>query len=348
MNLLRPAWAALLPGLLLLTVVLGGAGCGPGDWDYGRFPGPLGPSEIAAPGGVCDTSVAPPPTGTCHDCLPALAGVAMRFTSLTITEPVVPTAPDPTALPQFLNGMWTEDVRRYVLNVLLRIDGVEPAAGDAPARLLVTAGAGWHDVPLEGLPLKPGDPLTSQPTQFYLLPGSTGTFQVELDAGCAFEPLGETALGFHPGPEDHPTICSPDNGDAIPIERLSPTGAITPDCRRIVAGRLSGCIPKAVADRICSWSPSPDLRGWYLEPNESFEPVDGDVRYCKRWCGTTEGSTTTKWTNFGGFVTIVRVPLTCDSDGDGQPDGYTIAGDFEAEIVALGPAPGQETKPPAP
>jgi len=44
-------------------------------------------------------------------------------------------------------------------------------------------------------------------------------------------------------------------------------------------------------------------------------------------------------TNFGGFVTIVHVPLTCDSDGDGEVDGYTIAGDFEAEIVALGAPP---------
>lgn len=313
------------PRSLLLALLCVAAGCGDGAWDYDRFPGPLAPGD-AAPALACDVPAPPAPTGTCHDCLAALAGAGMRFTSLVITEPVVPTAPDPSALPTFLNNMWTEDVRRHVMNILLRIDAVT-AGDDGVTRLDVTAGAGWHDVPIADLPQKPGDPLTRVPTSWYLIPGSLGTFRVELDAGCAFTPLGETALGFHPGPEDSPTMCTPDFGNAIPISRLLPAGRITPDCRGIVAGHLSGCIPRETADRICSWGPSPDLTGWYLQPDETVPPVD-PASYCRRWCGT-------RWVSFGGFVRIIRVPLTCDGDGDGEPDGYTIAGDFTAEIVPL-------------
>lgn len=332
---------ALPAAAALLLALVGPAGCGTGAWDYGVFDvaqeaagdAPCPACDCAAPAAVDGGGADGGRTGTCHDCLASLVGVGMRFTVLTITEPFVPDAPNPAALPEFLNNMWTEDVRRYVLNIILRVDEVDTAAG----RLSVTAGAGWHDVPLADLPQKPGDPLTQVPTTYYLMPGSVGTFRVALDADCDFEPLGETALGFHPGPEDSPTMCSPDFENSIPIQRLLPSGRIAADCRRIVSGHLSGCIPKATADRICSWGPSPDLTGWFFEPNPAYEPVDG-VSYCKRWCGTTPGATTTQWTNFGGFVTIIRVPLTCDTDGDGELDGYSIAGDFEAEVVPIAAA----------
>jgi hypothetical protein len=49
------------------------------------------------------------------------------------------------------------------------------------------------------------------------------------------------------------------------------------------------------------------------------------------------GACVSAWTNFGGFVTVIRVPLGCDSDGDGADDGYAVSVEFEAEVVELVP-----------
>ena len=336
---------------LSLALAFASAACSDFDgWDYSRFPGAVTGADGATGGEACDVSAASCDCGggvaadgdtqgvsrTCNGCLESMVGRAMRFRELVVTEPIVPTAPNPQGLPDFLNGIWQEDVRRYILNIMLRVDAVDLTTG----QLSLVGGAGWHNLTFDQI-VGPGEEVTVPPSTFYLIPGSLGAFTVTIDDTCHFTPIGDTQLGFHPGPDDHATICGPefDYPNAIPILKLTPTGAITDDCTAVVQGHLEGCIPKADADKICSWGPAPDYSGWYFAQNDAITPIDGTAEYCKHWCGTTPGASFSKWTNFGGFVTIIRVPLSCDSDGDGVMDGYGIAGDFTADLVDLMPVP---------
>lgn len=332
----RAVFSGWLGVRIAALVAVGGAlaACDDFDgWDYGVFDvAQTASADVSCP--ACDC--AQPPVGACIACLPSLEGKAMRFRSLIVTEPTVPTAPDPTALPQFLNKIWQEDVRRYILNILLRIESVDATTGT----LTLVGGAGWHELTMDQLPTEPGGEVMQVPSQFFLLPGASEPFTVQLDEKCAFSLTSDPpTLGFHPGPEDHPNICTTaEFGNAIPISNLTPTGEINGTCTGVVRGTLRGCIRKEAADRICSWLPAPDYTEWYYTPNDDFpNAVPGTTDICKAACGVTPGTRVSKWTNFGGFVRIIGVPLGCDADGDGEDDGYAIAGDFEAEIVDIAP-----------
>lgn len=343
-----------VPVIALALALVGAlAACDDFDgWDYSVFD----VAQTAAPDAscpACDCGGAPPAdvsgetTGTCLDCLTSLTGRAMRFKRLTVTEPIVPTAPTPEALPQFLNGIWQEDVRRYILNIMLQVQAV-----DVETRTLtLVGGAAWHDLEFQDLPVAPGDPVTQVPSEYTLLAGLSAPFTVQLDQACGFTLTSDPpTVGFHPGPEDipgmadHPTICTSEGSEviqtanSIPIVDLRPTGTINASCTGVVSGTLRGCIARDAADRICSWGPAPDYSDWYYTPNEDWPDTPRTPDFCKRWCGTTPpANRVSAWVNFGGFVSVIGVPLECDSDGDGVNDGYAIAGDFEAEIVDIAP-----------
>lgn len=331
-------WARGTALRIVVAFVLAGAlaACDDFDgWDYSVFDvAQTAAADVSCPACDCQTAG----TGTCRDCIASLAGKAMRFRSLTVTEPLVPTAPNPAALPEFLNGIWQEDVRRYILNIMLRIDTVDTETGT----LTLVGGAGWHDLGMDDLPTEPGGDLTQIPSVYTILAGASAPFTVQLDEECSFTLTSAApTVGFHPGPADHPNICTSEGtpliptANSIPIVDLNPSGTINSTCTGVVSGKLRGCIASEAAARICSWGPAPDYTEWYYTPNQDWPDTPSTPDFCKRWCGVTPGSSTTKWTNFGGFVTIIRVPLECDSDGDGTNDGYAIAGDFEAEIVDL-------------
>jgi len=286
--------------VVALALALAGSGtlaaCGDGfeGWDYGVFD----VAQTAAPDATCAACDCAAPrldvsgdaTGTCLDCLTSLTGRAMRFKSLIVTEPTVPTASDPDALPKFLNKIWQEDVRRYILNIMLQIQSVDPAT----RTLTLVGGAAWHDLGMEDLPVVPGDPVTQVPSVYTLLAGVSGPFTVQLDESCGFTLTSDPpTVGFHPGPADPPNICTSDNtpviptANSIPIVDLVPTGTINPSCTGVVSGTLRGCIAKEAADRICSWGPAPDYSAWYYTPNEDWPDAPGTPNFCKRWCGTT-------------------------------------------------------------
>ena len=312
-----------------------------------------GPDAACEPAG-CDCQTSPladvvdvvddvaTPAFTCGHCLESMVGKALRFTSLEVTKPVIPDAGNPEALPDFLNDIWQVDVARYVLNIMLGVDSVDVTTGT----LQLTAGAAWHDLAFDDLP---DDETGAGPTKYALLPGYTSSVVVTLDSQCRITIQSPVELKFHPGPESHPTICAPELvnaanppavGGIIPIKQLRPEGRVASDCSGVIEGELTGCIAKADADRICSWFPAPNYDDWYFERNETIDAVVGDLDYCRHWCGTIPGeppgSTKTKWTNFGAFVTLVEVPPDCDSDGDEVPDGYGIAGHWTANLVDLG------------
>ncbi len=303
-------------------------------WDYSVFDVGQG----VAPDVTCECG--PACTGTCMDCLAGLKGKAMRFSVLTVTEPIVPTAPNPEALPEYLNGIWQEDVRRAVLNIMLYVEDV-----DVETRTLtLRGGAGWHDQSMDQLP-KVGEEVTVVPTGYRFLAGTSGPFTVVLDDACHFELTSDPpTVGFHPGPEDiagipdHPNICTSEDPviptrNSIPVVNLTPSGDLKADCSGVLAGSLRGCIAKEAAARICAWGPAPNYDDWYIEPDETAADTPGTAYFCQHWCAPTS------WLNFGGIVSMAKVPLACDSDGDGTNDGYGIAGDFEAQVIDLAEPP---------
>lgn len=313
-----------------------GDGAALGETADGAADVPAGAADAAAEVSAADVADAAEGCGGaawgCGACLCDLPGRAFRIRTLRVTGPTVPTAPNPAALPEFLNAVWEEDVRRYLLNVLFRVDAVDAAAGT----LTLVGGSAWHDVALDALP-GPGEPVTVVPTVYHLLPGASAPFTVQLDGGCRFA-LASAAptVPFHSGPEDHPLTCTATAlGDAVPLRAFAPAATVDAACAGFVSGTFQACLRQVDADQVCTWGPAPDYSDWYLAPDESFADEPGTADFCKRWCGVTSGTTTTKWTSLGGFVAIVGVPLTCDGDGDGIADGYAVSAEFEAEVVAL-------------
>lgn len=326
--------------LALLGTIVCAAGCGGGK-------GAPPPSPQRDAGGVVDTGGRGDiGSGECRTCLATMEGKALRFTRIHVTEPrIEEPCPDPPcepnlALPNFLNTIWGEDVRRNILNILLRLDRSEPAAGT----LTFTGGAAWHDRDARALfKVGPYVPLPSElvPSGFHFLPDYTSCFTGTLDSGCTWRSTTAHAkLSFHPGPADAATVCTelyagqPERQDAIPINEVQATGRIRSDCRGIVDGTISGCIARDAACRICSYMLAPSYASWYDSEIPAIHGPPCSAPYCERWCGRSSTGQLL-WVNFGKFVSDLGVQTTCDSDGDGTADGYRIAGTWEAELVEL-------------
>ncbi len=275
-----------------------------------------------------------PPLSVCQRCI--APGMCFRFQDIEVTEPS-----EPEGLPLFLNNIWDPDIAAYRLNILLCIDEVA-VTPDGTLGLKVTAGAAWHDLTIEQvLPVEH----SNQPSWFRFVEGFTTTFTAEVAADCTFRTVGPADLWFHPGPVDHALVCSagdPGIGlpvDTIPIEKLVAFGHFNDTCTLISGGRLDGCIADAAACQICAFILAPDYKEWNKEPDTTVQdPTPCESSYCNRHCGYASGEVVLPggsaiWSNFGGFVQGLGVPLACDTDGDGTNDGYQLAGDWEAGRV---------------
>ncbi len=325
-----------------LTLVLGFASCektgdcpGPGQCqpvpDAAEVASGPSPGDVVTPDGGSGEWL---PLSACQRCL--TPGMCFRFQEVKVTEPS-----EPEGLPEFLNNIWGPDIAAYRLNMLFCVDEVL-ARRDGGVTLKVTAGAAWHDLTIEQvLPVEH----ENRPSWFEFVEGFTTTFEVKVDTDCTFETVGPADLWFHPGPLDHALVCSagdPSIGlpvDTIPVEKLVAKGKFNDSCTMITAGRLDGCIAGAAACQICSFILAPDYKEWNREPDPGVQdPKPCDASYCNRNCGYASGQVllpkgSAIWTNFGGFVQGLEVPLGCDTDGDGEDDGYKLAGYWAAGRV---------------
>lgn len=347
MRTTRAAWVAVA------IVALSMASCGNFDkWECPTL-------EVAGTGsGSCDCQSTAPPADTtvadnggtstraCGGCLAGLAGTTLRFNSITVTEPS-----DPPGLPGYLNGIWQEDMCRHILNIMLRIDTIDPGTGI----IEFTAGPAWHNRDPEeqatnanGLPMAPGcldgtNPVSNPPTEYYFLPGYSTTLTAKLrDDSCTFDtitPVFDARLRFHAGTPEKYFTCSPENSNEIPIEKLAATGRISDDCTMILDADLTGCIAHSAACEICAWAIAPDYSAWAVAPDANVDPIACDLSYCKHHCSAM-------WPNFGALVSgIFGVPRNCDLDGNECPEGddtcreegYGIAGFWTATKVQLKP-----------
>lgn len=292
---------------------------------FGRAACPEDPStdvvgvDIAAPP---DTGPRPDVAGGCP-CLASMEGQAFRFDRLWVTEPG-------GALADFLNSIWTPDVARYILNIVLVVDSVDTATGE----VVLLAGSAWHDTDWRELPYAQPEATVETPPSGYLLnPGFEATLHARVNANCEFETYGLGALDFHPGPPEQAFGCSKAYNNAIPVGGLIARARLTDSCTRFEDGRLDGCIAEAAACEICSYSSAPNYTGVSITENPAIDPKPCDMSYCQRWCGTGLG-----WSNFQWFVAnIARLEPACWSAPDPAPeapaDGYKIAGEWAAGIV---------------
>lgn len=248
-------------------------------------------SDTAAPAG-CDQ---------CAD----MVGWAFRITSLFVTEPEDPDSETDHKVREFLNELWERDIDNEVLNILFEVKEYDPVAG----KLVVRAGPAWkHD---DG--------------KFHMLCGYDSDFTLPMD-GCGFEAEG-LELNFHTGPLDAPVICAPDLelSNSIPLRAMSVKAELETDCAAsdggITGGYLSGWIPAAAADQICSCNIYDDVTKSY----SCDEPPDpSEDKYCGKNCGTLG------YTNFGWVVTtMAQIP---PQDNAGVPS-YRLAGYFSAHKV---------------
>ncbi len=278
----------------------------------------------------------------CHACLEP--GLTLRFSDLTVTEPRVDGR---TALPDFLNRIWRADVCAHRLNIMLQVREVTENP-DGSREVLFAAGSGWHGFYEDGtlVPheledvLEPAncdetDPAVTIPDAYYFVEGFTTELRILVNTDCSFETIEPGDLNFHPGPIGTALICSggdPDIGlprDTIPIRQLTASGQLNDTCTRISDADLQGCIAQDAACKICSFALAPDYATWSYVPDESKEPVNCQASYCQRWCGAAA------WTNFGGFVSTIRLDLACAADGGATNNGYQIAGFWEGEAVSF-------------
>ena len=311
-------------------------------------------------GGGQDATIAPrpdiPPVDVpvdeqCPVCLKP--GLTFRFTMLQVTEPA-----SPTALKDFLTGLWEKDICAYRLNVLLQIKEAE-LQGDGSTRITVTAGSGWHVVrdatSGELRPTEPSEvlrpfqcvadsnPPTTIPEAHYFI-SDTREFTLTVQPDCTFNVDTGAGLWFHPGREENPYICSAGDPsislpvNTIPIEGLQASGSFTNTCDAIVPGdntKLTGCIARKAACQICAFMQGPDYTNADLDPVETAVPEQCNASYCQRHCARK------LWSNFG-FMTGGgalatsdggwKVPLDDRCVINGDP-GYRLAGFWSAVSV---------------
>ena len=347
---------------LIAVAVLALGTCSQACADFERWDCPILDVGGAGGGGggqSCDCQAATPPrdlggprpdqdggsvaSRSCDPCLAGLVGKTLRFSWIEVTEPSTP-----PGLPDYLNGIWQEDICRHILNIMLRIDTIDLDTGV----IEFTAGPAWHDRdPYEqsenpnGLPMGVGcldgtNPVLNPPSAYYFLPEYRTQLSAQLREGsCVFDTITENArLRFHAGrPNEKYFTCSPLNSNEIPIEKLFASGRITDDCGAILDANLTGCIAHAAACEICAWGIAPDYTTWAVDPNPDTVPVPCDLSYCKHHCSAM-------WPNFGAMVSgIFGVPRTCDLDNNPCPagddscreEGYALAGFWRASLVEL-------------
>lgn len=268
-----------------------------------------------------------------NGCLACLApGQTFLFRTLDVTEPATP-----MELPALLNTIWAPDILEYRLNIMMKVEEVVPQQ-DGTLKMRASAGSAWHDLSFEDVRTLGN---TNVPQTFHFtVPELVKDIWFSIDANCDFITLNDPESGdmpginFRPGTVEKYLLCSAGN-DAIdlpphtvPIRGLYATGHFNADCTKIEDANLSGCIAKDAACELCNMVTAPDYDLWEsTTPDPSVEAVPCDASYCKHHCGKNP------WTNFGGFVLGVGVPLNCDLDGDTVNEGFRLTAGFWAQGV---------------
>jgi hypothetical protein len=227
--------------------------------------------------------------------------------------------------------MWAEDVRRFLLNVMLAIETVDYASREVS----LSVSSAWHDLEGDSLQLHAGEPVMQIPTVYTVNSSSTGNGTALIVEECEISTsVGLPLIKLQTGFEEMPLTCTSEAlQNSLPLRDFGLPARLGTDCSNLVQGTFRACLRKDDADRVCTWGLSPDYTGWYYVPNETFPDEPGTANGCKRWCGVL-GSSSTQWTNLGAFIGSLGVPLSCDSDGDQVLDGYELTGEFEAVLVS--------------
>ena len=256
-----------------------------------------------------DTVADVPTTTSCPVC-PGIVGKAMRFTSLNVTEPDSPDSTTDEKILDFLNEIWSRDVRLELLNILFVIKEYDPAAG----KLTAEVGPAWKFA--DG--------------NFHFIKGYSNIYTTTFDpATCAYN--NEAApgeLNFHTGPKDDPIICAPDvpKTNSIPMSGLVTNGTLNVDCEAgtasITAAYLQGWIAETAADGICSCGRFDDAAIAYTCEHELDDTASN---YCFKNCGTG-------YQLFGMIVKNVAKVAPQD-DGHGVPS-FHLAGYYNTETIS--------------
>lgn len=319
-------WRALLAAGVFLCIA-GGCSSDSGTNDPGEVPG----QDVQ---GSDPTTDGDGPDGggnqTCLQCIEP--GLMLRWHKIDLVEPSVP-----TGLPEFLNNILQPDVNGYRINIGLRINEINPLP-DGTLGVQLTAGSTWHDLdPSDVLAINGGD---KTPAWYQFLDGFTTEVDAVVKKDCSFGTSEETTLWFKSGPAEFGYMCSParpDLGapaDVLPFEKAVTWGTFDDQCTRIMNGRIDACIRAVRACEICVFILSPDYKSFVSSEDPTVDPAEPcKPQFCDRWCGRGEGGIPL-WTNLGGFIEAIEVPLTCEVDGD---PGYHFVVNFEAEVVPVPP-----------
>jgi hypothetical protein len=167
-------------------------------------------------------------SATCADC--TVVGTYYRFDILALTEidsnPAHP-------LVDVLNNLWVADIERFELNVLFRVDKVEPNKTSFTAL----------------------NAARQQATgEMCLLPHTEVPMIFPTD-GCKFLESEKTSINVYAGDETHPKNCSTTRAvkHAIPITEVIVTARMTPDCSEVKDGMvITGGMPQEAISQICT------------------------------------------------------------------------------------------------
>ncbi len=300
------------------------AGCWIGDTPAPELP----QCEVQGQGGceqqVCDClQGAPEGAGET-----GLDGRVYRFTEMRIEEPY--------ALAGLLNDLWENDIDKHILNVMFVIGRARPSETGYPLHdATLDAASGWRDPP--ELVLDEGQAVES----YCVLPGTRSPMtlvpKTDCSGKCEVETQGRGELNFFAGSMDAPLNCSPDLEvpNSIPVRQVEASFVFDDDCTRIIHGRLTACLRRDEAMRICmclrmppdfdytcTMAESPDM------PELGDEPTATELNdYCSA-CGDGQ------WMALGGILPPpaegTDLPPCDPPIGDA---GYKVTGVFTGEDV---------------
>jgi|GEM_PF-3005201 len=289
-------------GLALIVVVsLVAFACGGGGSSTEQDTNPGNDVVADAP---ADTASA-----SCQKC-DNIVGLAMRFTSLFVTEPDSPDSPTDEAIRDYLNEIWGRDVELELLNILFVIKEFDPAAG----KLVAEVGPAWKFA--DG--------------NFHFIKGYSNIYTTTFDAAtCAY--TNEAApgeLNFHTGPKDDPIICAPDvpMTNSIPMAGLITDGVLSTDCAAgtasITGAKLKGWIAESAADGICACGQFDSDSNQYT-CDKTPDP-DSTLNVCFQKCGKG-------FTLFGQVVKQIA-KVEPQPGPDGVPS-FVLAGYYSTQTI---------------
>ena len=311
-------------GLLLVLWTGLGAGCWIGD-----TPAPELPVIDLGTGGGCEDNVCDcvgAPDGGTSRPGSGLDGRTYRFTSMIIEEPYL--------LADLLNSKWAADLQDNILNVLFQVERSDPSLTGYPVRTAtIRTASGWRT---------PADLRLPEDTaieSFCMIRPTEEALELAPDRACTnrcqLATSTPSSLNFFAGPESRPINCAPQLPlqHAIPLTEVDARFVFNEDCTMLLQGRLSACLERAAAEKICICAlDSGSCK--VQEPIDVETPYTSRTEFCSR-CGPGA------WISLSDFIdsmaanpadpqTAQKLP-PCDPAKPGQ--GYKISGIFEAVQV---------------